>query len=48
MVATDFHGVEKINTIEANGYCQLFGYQHTSEYILCSAEEKIIIQVGTT
>ncbi len=35
---SDFHSMEK-NTMEVNGYQQLFGYQHSSKYLLlCSAE----------
>ncbi len=29
-VAIDFHSIEK-NTMEVNGYRQLFGYQHSSK-----------------
>ncbi len=39
-VAIDFHSIEK-NTMEINGYHQLFGFQHSSKYLLlCSAEER--------
>ncbi len=30
-VALDFHCIEK-NTMEDNGYRQLFGYQHSSKF----------------
>ncbi len=29
MVVKDFHSKEKRNTMEVNGYRQLFGYQHS-------------------
>ncbi len=33
MVAIDFH-IILFHTIEVNGYRQLFGYQHSSKYLL--------------
>ncbi len=37
----DFHWMDK-NTMEVNGYRQLFGYQHSSKYIiLCLTEERV-------
>ncbi len=39
----------KKNTMKVNGYCQLFGYQHSSKYrLLCSAEEINSYRFGTT
>ncbi len=39
-VAIDFHGMEK-NTMEVNGYRQLFAYQLSSKYLLlCSTAER--------
>ncbi len=39
-VAIDFHYMEK-NTMEVNGYRQLFGYLHSLKYfILCSTEDR--------
>ncbi len=38
-VAIDFCSMEK-TTMEANGYYQMFGYQHYSKYLLlCSTAE---------
>ncbi len=37
----DFHDFFS-HTMDVNGYCQLFGYQHSSKYhILCLTEVKI-------
>ncbi len=33
MVAIDFHSMGK-NTMEVNGYQQMFGYQHSSKYLV--------------
>ncbi len=47
-VATDFHSIFP-HTMEVNGYRQLFGYQHSSKYlILCSAAEKDSYRFATT
>jgi len=41
-VAIDFHSMEK-NTMEINGYRQLFVYQHSSKYLfLCSTEGRLV------
>jgi len=39
---SDFHSMEeKKNTSEVNGFGQLFGYRHSSKYLLlCSTEER--------
>ncbi len=36
LVPIDFHGM-KTNTMEVNGDHQLFGYQHSSKYLLQGA-----------
>ncbi len=39
-VTIDFHSMEK-NTMQVNGYQQLFGFQHPLKYLhLCSSEER--------
>ncbi len=43
-VAIDFYSIEK-NTMEVNGYRQMFGYQHSSKYLLLCLREK---RFGTT
>ncbi len=41
MEPIDFHSMDK-NTMEVNGYRQLFGYQHSSKYLLlCLTEERV-------
>ncbi len=47
METIDFHCTGK-NTMEVNGYRQLSGYQHSSEYlILRSTEERNSYRFGT-
>ncbi len=49
MVVIYFHSMEKKNTLEVNGYRQLFGYQHSSKYrLVCSKEERNLYMFGTT
>jgi len=44
----DFQMAEKKNTMEVNRDHQLFGYQHSSKYLLlCSAEERNSYKFGT-
>ncbi len=41
MEPIDFHSMGK-NIMKTNGYHQLFGYQHSSKYlILCLTEERV-------
>ncbi len=47
----DMHGLRekhvwKKNTIEVNGYLQLFGYQHSSKYPLLNRRKKLISFLG--
>ncbi len=47
LVPTDFYSMGK-NTMKVNGYRQLFGYQHSSKYLLlCSKEERNSYRFGT-
>ncbi len=39
LVTTDLHSQKK-NTMEGNGYQQLFGYQHSLKYLLCWTDEE--------
>ncbi len=50
MVAIDFLSNFYFLTVEANGYCQLFGFQYSSKYniCLCSTEERNSYRSGTT
>jgi len=44
--AIDFHN-RKTNTIDVNGYCQLFGYQHFLKcLLLCSTKERNTYRFG--
>ncbi len=43
LVAIDFHIMEK-NTMEVIGYSQMFGYPHSSKYLLCSEIHTGLVQ----
>ncbi len=38
-VVIDFHSMEKYTMVKLNGYRQLFGYQHSSKYLLVYSTE---------
>ncbi len=46
----DFYSINFFfHTMDVSGYSQLFGYQHSSEYLLlCSAEDRNSRGLGTT
>ncbi len=41
LVAVDFKSMEKKSTLEVSGYQQLFGYQHSSKYVILWSTEDI-------
>ncbi len=45
MVPIDFHSIFSPHIIEVNGYRQLFGYPHSSKYLLLGSAEEKLIQV---
>ncbi len=48
LVATDLWNIF-FHTMEVNGYHQLFGYQHSSKYLLlCSTEQRSSYRCGAT
>jgi len=49
LVTKQCRGVFLSHTMKVNGVHQLFGYQHSSKYLLlCSAEERNSSRFGTT